>query len=273
MSRAPTIITLRDWDLCHKPIWPGRTDSTWTGLNKIGFVTRDDTVVYPYGRGIRRLPLVELKRRCKIGDGWQLDGQEQLDNIETFFTMNADNPRLFFFGAHALLRNTRDYFDPPIKLPRLEPIMADEFERRWATLKLILRPADMIFSCDLDSRVSRLITRFDHGPWSHTILYLGNGRISEATPPVVREIDLEFYHSRRYRLGVYRPPGPVTEDKVRAFAEFARSQVGKPYNYRGALRLARWKLFDHTPNFQARPHQLSPNDAAVYAGVRLIHVV
>lgn len=165
------------------------------------------------------------------------------------------------------------YFDSPIKLPRLQPISAAEFYRRWDQFTALARPADAIHTLDTQSTISRLIARYDQGTWSHTACYLGNGRVAEAIPPVVTERDLNVYRSPRYRLGLYRSsycPEP-TEEQVTRYRNFLREQYGQPYAYGKVIKLALRKLIGLPPDLKR--FQTSPNDSLIYFDHKLIFLV
>jgi hypothetical protein len=247
----------------------------WDGYNKVGYLTAFDIVVYPRGRRLARRPLAELMRRRKVSRQ-RIDfpaDLRNLNNIEVFFTQNADNSVLFNQGVFNLLRGADglDYFALPIKLPRLEAIDRQEHECRWQKLLSVIRPTDLVCSIDTQSAVSRLIARVDHGPWSHTFGYLGNGRISEATPPRVREAHIDIYRPTRYRLGLYRVSGTPTDEQTEKLRQLHNAQLGKPYAYRKVLQVALWKILRWGPH--PNPLWGSPNDICMRPDLNLIHVV
>jgi hypothetical protein len=137
----------------------------------------------------------------------------------------------------------------------------------------ILQRGDWIFTADSNSRISRLICRWDHGPWSHIGTYTGDGSICEAIPPRVAERPIDVYRNPRYRLGIYRHKG-MTADETDERIAWDRRQVGKPYAYRKALRLALWKLIRGRPGKGQDAFLFTPNDVAYLTpGLELIHLV
>jgi len=120
----------------------------------------------------------------------------------------------------------------------------------------VLQKGDAIFTFDTKSLSSRVIAYLDQGAWSHIATYSGDGQICEATTPRVIEQNIEAYHDSRYRLGAYRLPGASSE-QIDAMVAFGRSQVGKGYNYRGALRLGIRLALGIWP--QNRPRDTTPN--------------
>jgi hypothetical protein len=194
------------------------------------------------------------------------------DNIEIFYTQNVPNRTLFYHGINAFRDKEKyaRYFDSPIKLPVLDPISPEEFERRWKQLLSLLRPGDLIQLIDTGSFVSRMIARFDQGSWSHAATYIGNGHVVEAIPiggVVVRPIGV--YQSPRYRVGLYRPRPDYTPEDTAKLIAFCLSTVGGRYSYRQAVALALRKLL----GLKLVLPQVSPNDAVVMTNFPLIFVV
>lgn len=264
-------VIFRDWDLLYKrPFYP----VTWREGNKIGYVCRDGTVLYPYRWGMRAASLESITAHHKKCALWEIPLPSLLDdNIEIFHTQNYPNPQLFFHAIRAL-KDDLGYFDHPIKLPRLAPISAVEFEARWATLESAIRAADSLFTIDTKSRVSRLIARLDGGPWSHVATFLGDGLLHEAVAPRVTLTPLSHYHDPRFRLGLYRVPGEIASEKIDALRMFAVSTVGDRYNYHGMIKVGLRKLILQNPKRHSNERlQISPNEMPIYAPLQLIHIV
>jgi len=131
----PALVMFRDWDLRYKP---PLYDVNWSEYNKTGYVSDAGWVVYPFGYSLRkeRLETIQKKKHTLV----PLSFMSNLENIETFFTQNRPNADLFFQGLQALGRRDNSFFDSPIKLPMLQPIHADEFEKRWEQFLLLVRP-------------------------------------------------------------------------------------------------------------------------------------
>ena len=256
----PTLITFRDFDLLYK--WP-RYNVAWNEHNKVGYVTQACIAIYPLRCGLKKIALSKIKHTHKLVP---LPSTPLDDNIERFFTQNRDNPSLFVRGIKMLTQNL-DFFKSPVKLPILDHITAQDFEVRWAQFVSLIRPGDWIQIIDTKSFVSKTISRIDHGVWSHSATYTGDGNICEAITSGVVERSIDVYRSYRYRLGLYRPNEPP--NSVQPRIAFLRSQIGKPYGYRKVLRLACWKLLQ-LPPIQAQP---SPNDVVFLYDAPLIYVV
>src|SRR6202041_910029 len=108
----------------------------------------------------------------------------------------------------AAMRHMKDtgssFWQHPIKLPMLKPISKEEHEHRWVQGAALVQKGDLIFTFDTQSLISRVITYFDQGAWSHTGSYTGDGHIIEAIGEGVVERNIEAYHSPKYRMGIYR---------------------------------------------------------------------
>lgn len=262
------LVAFRDRDR----IWR-HADST--GFNKVGYVTRQDTVIHPFWHnGLTETPLNKIKARPHTILGLTIPTPQDLKNVEVFFTQNFKSIELFNAGLYCLTQTSDlSFFQNPIKLPLLPPISQKVFEDRWLKLRSILRPADMIAVFEPDSLLSRLIARFDHGTWSHVGLYSNTGTIIEAAIPQVVERDMEVYHDIRYRLGVYRIRG-LDGQAASSMIRFMRSTVGSGYSYRKAARLAFFKLLGIGPTGPpTAPRNGSPNDIARSDRMILIYVV
>jgi hypothetical protein len=264
------LIAFRDFDR----VWY-RVDET--GFNKVGYITRKDTVVHPqWNRGLRHTPLSQVKRYPHVLSIRVARTREEVDNVEAFFTENVPSIELFNSALHTIITSgDLSFFEDPIRIPILEHICILEFEKRWEVFRSILRPADIIAIIDTKSVVSRLIARFDHGTWSHVGVYSGNGGIMEAITAGVVERDIQVYHQPWYRLGVYRYKS-LDEERVVSVLAAMRSQLGKRYNFRGAIRLAIYKLLGIQPPKDSAllsPSDVTPNDLARSERLRLVCVV
>jgi hypothetical protein len=267
-SYCGSIVLFRDFDR----IWH-RVDNK-TGCNKIGYVTRRYTVIHArLKRGMAETPLCRIRRRPHILIRMTTLSPADIEHVETFFTKNVPSFELLNSGLVALTTGQNlSYFDNPIRTPFLDKITREEFERRWAKFRSILRPADIIAIIDTKSRMSRLIARLDHGTWSHVGLYTVNGMILEAILQGVVERELEAYHSQRYRLGIYRATNSVSTDAAGAIISHGRMMLGLPYGFYNLFRLACIKIFNLSPRGDPA-RNLSPNDIARSGEVHLVHLV
>ncbi len=258
------LCTFRDRDIWFKP------DST--GHNKVGYMTADDLVIYPVRshfvfedahrlvKRVRRRELKVLQLR------WPVDKEKQVDR---FFTENVPNLNLLTRGIKEVGTGNVEYFENPLKLPRLNPITPDEHETRWVGLLADIRPGDLVQVFDQGNRLSRLISQFDVGTWSHTAMYCGNGIIQEVITSGFAERPLTVYKSQNYRLGVYRHPNMTKEKAAMAYI-FGRSQSRAKYNWAGAVRIGLKRLLGVT---NQRNSDVSPNDLIWGSDLELVHLV
>lgn len=93
-----------------------------------------------------------------------------------------------------------------------------------------------------DSTVGRLIGKFQGRPgrdqhelWSHDALYVGGGKLAEATTPRGGVVPIETYCSRRHRMEVWRNVDWTPGASVRICA-VAETLAGHQYDY---LNIAR----------------------------------
>lgn len=262
-------ITFRDWDVFYK--WPFSTVA-WKSHNKIGYLTDDDIVIYPFMRGLRRVTLDRIRRPYTLST--MPPDFSLAEQVKAFFTQNVPNRQLFYHGLNALnnyvLKNNSyydDYLDSPIKLPILEPISNEEHEARWQRFMEKIRAGDIIQSINTESFVSRLIARFDHGTWSHTAGYIGRGLVVEALPGGVVARHIEVYNSPKYRMGIYRPGHD--EESLLRFITLQLSTVGDRYSYWGVVKVSIRILLGRKPKMP----QLTPNEMVLMTNLPLIYVV
>ena len=258
------LCSFRDHDPWHKP------DDT--GMNKVGFVTDADNVIYPLRMKLVERPLKTVSRRKLFRVYERQSSSELTQRIRSFFENNAPNPLLFNRAVGALIKpGGESFFDDPIKLPRLQPISREEWEARWNTFVLLPKPGDLIQVFDSESTISTLIARFDNGTWSHSASYVGDGRICESITSGVVERAIESYKAPRYRLGLYRAPG-LTDSQAESLCSRSRSQVDKPYAWGKVTALALRKLLGIAIPFGV-PRYTSPNDMVAGGNLTLMFVV
>ena len=221
------LVSFRDSDRMWYPV-------DETGFNKVGYLTRRQTVIHPWFNH-RLRETAETRIRIYPHTFFQraAHSQSELDNVERFFTENKPSIELFNSGMAAIVKqNDLTYFENPIRIPVLDPITVEEFDKRWQTFCSILRLGDIIAVIDNKSILSRLIAHFDRGTWSHVGVYSGEGKLVEAVLQGVVEGEIEDYHSPRYRLGVYRRKNLRLGNAQEVVARM-RSQIGAKYNFYG----------------------------------------
>lgn len=203
------------------------------------------------------------------------------EKIETFFTENVLNSLLFQMGLKALaalissdskfLDDPHAFFQKPIYLPKLKPVEKESYETRWRECISLLMPGDIVSALDESSFISRLIARIDKGTWSHTAVYLGNGRIAEVITTGGIERNIEVYKDPKYRLGIYRHRN-ATQDQLTSVVNYSRINLNVKYAWRKAARLGIRKMFG-IPIRDYKSSDTSPNDLVVLYGMNLIFVL
>jgi uncharacterized protein YycO len=162
------------------------------------------------------------------------------------------------------------FWDSPIKIPILNSIAAEQHEANWTEMLPLLQKGDSIFTLDTKSTISRVITYFDQGAWSHVATYVGDGRIIEAIGEGAVERSIEAYHDSRYRLGIYRHSG-ITPEQIDTYIAFMRSTVGDRYSYRKVFLVGLRIVMGIWPTGTAR--RTTPNMLITRAGLELLRIV
>lgn len=246
-----------------------KTDET--GRNKIGYVTQQDIVIYPYKTKIRQQPLAALRKKALRALQVNVTTPDLENRIESFFVNNVPNPILFAGGIKALVRGDHSVFDSPILLPKLQKHSPEEHEQRWKECVSILLPGDFIQVLDTGSLVSRLIAKIDRGTWSHSASYLGNGRLAEAITAGVVERDIDVYRAPRYRIGIYR--ADISREQADRMGALQRAQIGKPYAWRRVFMIARSKICSYLGFCEDAFPADTPNGLVLRLKCRLVFVV
>ncbi|GAB2455790.1 YaeF family permuted papain-like enzyme [Comamonas humi] len=78
-------------------------------------------------------------------------------------------------------------------------------------------------------------------PVSHAALYLGDGRVVDAVGSGVRELPLHAFIDEADAVVAFRHPG-LQDGHLPPLADFARAQVGQPYNLAGVMLQAPFAL-------------------------------
>src|ERR1700730_1568181 len=127
----PALLLFRDRDPWFKPL--GK-------YNKTGYVTGRNTVIYPRFTRIVERPIAKIRdNNKKLID---ISRHQKAFLIEMFYANNQITPFLFGMALAHLEENNSQFWDSPIKLPKLNPNPPTEFEERWNCFTKILLPAD-----------------------------------------------------------------------------------------------------------------------------------
>jgi hypothetical protein len=249
--------------------WPDPwhpTDSL--GFNKTGYVTDAGVVIYPRRGRIARTTIDAVTRRHNYLI--DLSKRPRAAQIETFFTNNLINNTLYVAAMQEIGDPDSPFWNNPVKIPILEPISVEEHEARWIESIGALQKGDLLFTVDTRNIISRMITYFDQGAWSHTATYVGNGRIVEASSSEVVERSIEAYLDPHYRSGVYRLPA-ATPEQIDAYIAVLRSTVGDRYSYLKVLLVALRLALGIWPSGAAR--HTTPNMLITRARLDLVKIV
>ena len=138
-------------------------------------------------------------------------------SVESAVPLHPPEGPWYRFKKHVVLFLTGIDYDPHVH--RLD----DQARRR---LSEGLEPGDVILR-RTDGTTSNWVIP---GYWGHAALYAGDGRIVDATTHDVREVDLAEFCSEGDAAIVVRPKGLAPEQVAEAI-EYARSQIGKPYDF------------------------------------------
>lgn len=125
------------------------------------------------------------------------------------------------------------------------------FENNIEGFKKVIRPGDVVLVSG-QSYLSEIIKIITKSNWSHSFLYLGNGRILEADSilyekegprrvkkPRVMENPVEKYFPYNMRI---KRPVQLTEEHLNQILEKARSYIGKDYDKKNIVNFI-WKAF------------------------------
>lgn len=93
-------------------------------------------------------------------------------------------------------------------------------------MKKSLQPGDVILR-RTDGTTSNW---FIPGYWGHAALYVGDGKIVDATTHDVRELDVDAFCREGDAAIVLRPKGMEPKQVAKA-VEYAHRQIGKPYDF------------------------------------------
>ena len=258
-SQTTRLMAFRDYDPWFKP--------DQTGFNKVGYVTSSETVIFPLRSRIKEKSIADIARYRHQILVRQFSPNDA-SNIEAFFTKNHRHFSLVNRGLKKLISTDAvSYFYNPIHLPLLPPISLEEVRNQWELLASNLQPCDYVAVFDTQSTISRLIAKFDQGPWSHVGIYLGDGKVCEAITSGVTQREIDVYRSPRYRVGIYRLKNLENSQK-RKMKDFALSQLGKSYNYSGVFLVGLGRIFgDRRTLFRG------PNGLVCSEDFELIHTV
>ena len=109
----------------------------------------------------------------------------------------------------------------------------DPFARLSLVSRASLKPGDVLVSTE-DATISTVIRALSGSPYSHAALYIGDGKIIDATGPGVKTRNLSDLAEPATRVGVIRAVG-LSAAQERQIVETAKSLVGRKYNTTGLV--------------------------------------
>jgi hypothetical protein len=158
-------------------------------------------------------------------------------------------------------------------IPHLEPqISRGEYEARWDRLITLMQPGDAFFTCSPGNFISKTITKFTSGPWSHTGMVYKGDVIQEMLTSGVARRSITAYKDEKTRIGLYRPRVPFTDEQIEGLQTYLDEQmVNKKkikYSYLTAILVG---LSNKTG--RTEPGVPSPMDLIYGGQLRMIHYV
>lgn len=94
-----------------------------------------------------------------------------------------------------------------------------------------IRPGDILLSCHKKSPISKTIAGVTRSNWSHTFMYIGDGKILESDWDGVVINPLSHYLNNEYRVGLFRVFPDLSEDKIKEVIKAARKMLGIHYGF------------------------------------------
>ncbi len=247
------------------------------GYSQFGIVHEKGKVIYVRKTKYRR-KIVVSKLSDIDGDSKIYSHRDSLlsANIARFFNVNLMNPRMFDLAIYKI-KNDESFFDDPLLMPKYKHNIDEQyFTEKWRIIGQKLKPADLIFTYDSSSILSKIIKFMDNGLWSHVANYTGDGTVCEAISPRTTERPLSVYKQMNYRIGVYRWHKELSDEARNKIVDNLRSDLGLPYGYitlfkLGWLRLLNRNKFLFEGDFD--PDKVTPNDLIYSGNYRLVEFV
>jgi hypothetical protein len=221
-----------------------------TGYNQIGIVIDNKKVLVQRNNKLICLDFNNIKgiKYCICKPKETKVQQGLIDYIK----LNKMNCPLFQLALYSFKIGDIRIFEKPILMPKLDIIDNAEHCHRWNILEKNIKNGDLIFTFQHNNWISNFIAELDDGLWSHVGTYL-NGKIYEATSDGVVKRDLTVYKKINFRVGVYSHWEKLSNEEIEIIASFLEKQIGKRYNYIGAIKLGLQKILgiqskEGTPN-------------------------
>jgi Permuted papain-like amidase enzyme, YaeF/YiiX, C92 family len=132
-----------------------------------------------------------------------------------------------------------------------------------------LQPGDILLSADpgIASAGIRLLTT---SPVSHAAIYVGSDEVAEALRGGVRLRRMDRVLDEESVIAVFRHPA-LDEERALRISQFAREQVGRPYDFVGVMMHAPFALQRRVCELPGVPTFLREACLSTLATVQLIH--
>jgi len=132
-----------------------------------------------------------------------------------------------------------------------------------------LQAGDILLSADpgIASAGIRLLTT---SPVSHAAIYVGDGEVAEALRGGVRLRSMERVLQEETVVAAFRHPA-LDDERAKQLSEFAREQVGKPYDFVGVVMHAPFALQRRVCELPGVPAFLREACLSMLATFQLIH--
>lgn len=113
----------------------------------------------------------------------------------------------------------------------LDVLKSTTHEKNFSKIKKLLRKGDVILSRNLDSKLSQVIADVSGGPYSHAMMYVGNGQVIESTVGKTNGVQISLvdkYLDGEHELAVL---SLKDQTKVDAVVNSFYSLMGKKYAF------------------------------------------
>ncbi len=176
------------------------------------------------------------------------------DVVKAYFRENSDNPYGLWNYMRAImsaqqLEHLTQF--PPLTYRKDTAQTIDQLHKQ-------AQPADVIFTYDRGSGLSRLIRISDRGMWSHCAMVNENLTLYEATTGGVVESDFSRLSDKNLDVGLYRLRGIAESDRDKIVGTMKKLVGIKRYNWYAVVRIflhQRWGI-----PYRRKRNQLTPAD-------------
>lgn len=94
-----------------------------------------------------------------------------------------------------------------------------------------IRPGDILLSRKPGSPISETIRGITRSKWSHSFLYLGDGKIIDDLSDGVQIRKLDAYFNGDFELGLFRVTPDLTQEELQSLSLTIRKKIGLKYSW------------------------------------------